>query len=405
MRSWNSGNNKRLAGIFRLCLCLVVAGIIILGAADRTTAASSAAGSLPVINVFSANPLTLKDGDSAKYMFEVSGSLDMKVVENGVMIKEIKSPANTRLKGTVMGMTTYEIRSNNSNKFETTLEATNSTGTQIKTLTLSFVTVLPPISATQSAGPKGSDNRTPLWGPQRSAPASSTSSTALSPHNESPYVPTFAACPGDCNCLTPDQAAQYGFTQKCSEQRCFSADNGVKSYCYSEPSGWFCSGGKVQPGTKAQATQAGATWYANQADAVQACQPVGWCCRGGQIAQTTQARCSLAGGDYWSTDENQVIQACQQMLGWFCSGGQVYQGSQAQAAQAGATWYANQAQALRACQQTYWCCRNGEVYQSTSPAEGCYTTQAQAVQACQRPTPTPTPTPIPKALTTTPNLK
>ena len=114
MRSWNSGNSQRLTGIFRLCLCLAVAGIIILGAADRTDAAS-ATGGLPVINVFSADPITLKDGDSATYTFEVSGSTDMKVTEDGVIIKEIKSPPNTTLKGTVKGNTTYEIRTNNIN--------------------------------------------------------------------------------------------------------------------------------------------------------------------------------------------------------------------------------------------------------------------------------------------------
>lgn len=369
-------------------------GIIIPGTAERTDAAS-AIGSPPEIKLFSAVPLILPDGGSALYTFVVSGATNLKVVEAGEIIKEINSPPDTTLNGNVRGRTTYEIRIDSINTFDTVLIAKNGSGEQKKTLTISFATLLPPQSATLV--PPVSDNqtkvRTPKWGPQSSAsPTITTSILSITTRD----APQFAKCPTNCNyCLRPDEAAARGFTQRCSEQPCYySPDNQQKWYCYSEPKGWCCKEGQagqvgqVTEATKSECAQAGGNyWSTDKNEAIQACQPAGWCCRNGQIAQTTRAECSQVGGEYWSTDKNETIQACQP-VGWFCSGGNVYQGTQAQAAQAGATWYSSQAQAAQACQPACWCCSGGKVFQTTPAAcarsgGACYSTQSQAASACR----------------------
>ncbi|MHB8085929.1 MAG: hypothetical protein ACYDHZ_08885 [Dehalococcoidia bacterium] len=393
MRSQRVGNGHRLTGIFSLSLCLALLGIIILGVTERTDAAS-VTGSLPEIKVFSAAPLTLPDGSSSLYTFVVSGATNMRVVEAGEIIKEINSPPDTTLNGTVKGRTTYEIRVDSINTFDTVLIAKNGSGEQKKTLTLSFATVLPQQSTSLAPG---SDNqtkaRTPKWGPQSStSPTIAASTLSITTRD----APQFAKCPTNCNnCLRPDEAAARGFTQRCSEQPCYySPDNQQKWYCYSEPKGWCCKegqagqAGQVVEATKSECAQAGGGyWSTDKNEAIQACQPLGWCCRNGQIAQTTRAECSQVGGQYWSTDKNETIQACQP-VGWFCSGGSLYQGTQAQAAQAGANWYATQAQAAQACQPPCWCCSGGKVYQTTQAActragGACYSTESQATAACR----------------------
>jgi hypothetical protein len=461
MRVSNFRAAYRFTSIFRLCLCIAVIGVIILVAADRTIAATSVSGSPPEIKIFSADPLTLKDGGAALYTFVVSGATDMQVTEAGAIIKSISGPSSTNLKGTVKGRTTYQIRIGNSNTFETVLVARNRSGVQKKTLTLSFETKLPSKSAAGSTGQAGSDNqtkaRTPKWGPQSLSSASFTRATT-STHN----APKFAECSSNCNyCLRPDEAAARGFTQKCSEALCYySPDNQQKWYCYSKPAtvwcchdgkvvettkekcaeaggtyyateaeavkacqqvigwycsggkvsqgtqaqarqvgaawytteaeanracmGWYCSGGNVYPGTQSQAAQAGAAWYTTQAEATKACEQACWCCTSGRYGQTTTDACAKMGGTCYST-QSRAAAGCQP-LGWFCSGSKVYQGTASQAAQAGATWYTTQADATKACvpPTTYWCCSNGQVYQTTTYTTGCYRTQAEAQQACEK---------------------
>ena len=418
MRVSNFSAVHRFNGIFRLFLCLAVTAITILGA-DASTAASSATGNPPEIKSFSADPLTLKDGGSALYTFVVSGATDTQVMEAGAIIKEIHSPLNTTLHGTARGRTTYQIRTGNINTFDTVLIARNGSGVQKKTLMLSFETKLPLVAT--SLVSSGSDNqtapRTPKWGPQSSIASAFAPSTTMARD-----APQFVKCTDTCNyCLRPDEAAERGFTQKCSEQLCYySPDNQQKWYCYSKPAtvwcckdgkviettkeqctqlggsyyateaeatrvcqqmtGWYCSAGQVYQGTQAQATQVGATWYTTQSQAAQACQ--GWCCRGGQVGQTTQSQCDQLGGDWYIT-QAQAIQACQQ-TGYCCYSGKLYQSTRTQCAQVGGAWSTSQSQASQACQPvTYWCCSNGQVYQTTTYTTGCYGTQAEAQQACQ----------------------
>jgi hypothetical protein len=425
MRVLNFRVFHQLTGISRLLLCLVVFSIIILGS-DESFAAAAPTGSPPEIRVFSAAPSTLKDGSSALYTFVVSGATNLQIIEAGAVIKTISSPASTNLNGAARGRTTYQIRTGNSNQFETLLIAKNSSGEQKKTLTLMFETKLNPAST--GLFPAGSDNktaaRTPKWGPQSSGQAPFTASSASTVSTLSNWPPQFAQCPASCNyCLRPDDAAARGFTQRCSDQPCYySPDNKQKWFCYSKPPtvwcckdgkayettkedcalaggssyateaeaikacqqvvGWYCSGGNVYQGTQAQANQAGATLYASQAEAVQVCQRLaaGYCCRDGQVGQTTQSQCAQLGGDWYAT-QSQAIQACQ-AAGYCCRDGQVGMATQGQCSQYGGTWYSTQAAASRACQPAYWCCNNGQVYQTNTYSTGCYKTLAEAQQAC-----------------------
>lgn len=388
MRPSNFREVHWFTNISRLCLCLAVVGIITFGAAESAAAASTT-GSPPVIKAFSAEPLTLKDGGSALYMFEVWDATKIQLIEAGNIIKEINGPPATNYKGKATGRTTYQIRTGGSNTFDTILLASNASGNQEKKLTLSFETKLQP--RTTSLIPPVTDDqtkaRTPKWGPQTSASAPLTPLTTSPASN---WPPQFAKCPTGCDhCLKPDEAASRGFTQKCLEQPCYySPDDQQKWYCYREPEkGWCCKDGKVGETTKEQCAQMGGTLYANQAQAMERCQPVGWCCAGGRVGEATQSQCAQLGGALYA-NQAQAIQACQP-VGWCCKDGKVYQATKEQCAQMGGiTWYATQAEAIRACQQpptTYWCCRNGQVIQTTTPGTGCYTTQAEAMRACQPP--------------------
>ncbi|MBN1374856.1 MAG: hypothetical protein JXA01_01735 [Dehalococcoidia bacterium] len=424
MRVSNFKELNHFTVIYRIFLCLAVVVITVLGA-DKSAAASSATGIPPEIKAFTADPLTLGDGESALYKFVVAGATNMQVIEAGAVIKEIHSPPGTTMRGSARGMTTYEIRTGDMNTFEAVLIAGNGSGEVKKALMLSFETRLQPGSDSQV--PPGSDNqtegRTPKWGPQSSGPAPAPYPTSLS--TASAWTPPFARCSSECNrCLRPGEAAEHGFTNRCSEQPCYySPDNQQQWYCYSEPEtiwccrdgkvtettkeqcmqtggtyyaaeaeavracqqlvGWYCSEGMVYHGSKAQAMQVGATWYSTEAEAVRACQ--GWCCKDGKVGQTNRSQCSQLGGDWFST-QIQALQACQQ-AGWCCSGGKVYQSTNTQCTQLGGTWYTTQVQAAQYCQPvTYWCCSNGQVYQTPVYTSGCYRTQAEAVKACQQTT-------------------
>jgi hypothetical protein len=421
MRAWHFSAIYKPSGLLGVCLCIAVVGSMILGTAVSDAAAT---GSPPEIRAFRADPTTLKDGDSALYSFEVWNATALQISEAGDVIRMIRSAPSSFLKGTARGRTTYQIRTGGSSSFDVVLLASSPGGRLERKLTIKFATTLP-VSSTSTV--PGSDNgttaRTPKWGPQFTStlPADQSPASTLPTVN---WPPQFAKCSSDCNyCLRPEDAAARGFTQKCSDQPCYySPDNQQKWYCYSKPAtiwcckdgkvvemtkdqcaqtggsgyateaeatracqqvvGWYCSGGNVYQGTQQQAAQAGVAWYATQAEAAKVCNPAGWCCRGGQIAQTDKTQCAQAGGN-WFTTQGEALRACQQMMiGWFCMGGNVYQGTQQQAAQAGATWYSTQAEAARACQTTYWCCSNGQVYQTTTYTSGCYKTQTEAQQAC-----------------------
>ena len=474
------------ARILRLCLCLVVVGIIISGAAEHT-AAASATGSPPDIRAFSADPLILPDGGHAVYAFEVWNATKIQVVEAGETINEYSGPPSTTSKGKASGRTTYQIRTGPGDTFEAMLIASNAGGIQRKTLTLSFATKFKPAATSQI--PPVSDNgtkaRTSKWGTQAPAPAN-LGPSALS--SLAPWPRQFAICPSGCqSCLQPSEAAAKGLTQKCLEQPCYySPDKTQYWYCYGETKGWCCKDGKVTPATRDQCATAGGSWYATEAEATRACQSSGWCCRNGQVSPSTQAQCvqSLAAaGGVWYATQAEAMNGCGQVcwcctngrygqttadacanmggtcyatqaqasercqpVGWYCVGGKVYPGTSSQAAQSGAAWYATQAEATRACAPpttcwcctngrygqttadacanmggtcyatqaqasercqppptpTYWCCSNGQVYQSRTPGTGCYATQAEAQRACIIVRP---PINIPKLNPTIPNIK
>jgi len=377
---------RSFKGILRLCMCLVVVGIIILSAGERTAAASTT-GSMPVIKVFTGDPLTLPDGGHVVYMFEVYDATKIQVIEAGEIINEYNGPPSTVNKGKAMGRTTYQIRTGDMDAFDTILRASNPSGQREQKLTISFATKseLQPASL----NPPVSDNETGKrnkWGPQTSSPVSLTSSAALPPHTGSPFVPAYAECPSGCNCLTPDQAAQYGFKQKCSEERCFSADKQVNSYCYNKTaSGWCCKDGKIASATEAQCKEAIGSWYATEAEAIKACQTC-WCCAGGRYGQTTTDACAKMYGTCYAT-QAQASERCQS--GWCCKDGKIASATEAQCKEAIGSWYATEAEAIKAC-QTCWCCAGGRYGQTTTDACAkmygtCYSTQAQASERCQPP--------------------
>jgi len=373
--------------VFRLCMCLMLVGVVIFGAADRTAAASTAA-SLPEIRAFNANPLILPDGGHAVYMFEVYDATKIQVVEAGEIINEYSGPPATTSKGQATGRTTYQIRSGSGNTFEAILIARNAGGEQKKTLTLSFETkrqpkagsLIPPVSDIATAKKKEGK-----LGPQTLVPAASIALSTLAP-----WPHQFAKCPSGCYaCLKPEDAAARGLARKCLDQPCyFSPDKQQYWYCYGEPEGWCCKDGKITPATQLQCKESAGDWYATEAEAMKACESAEcWCCTNGRYGQTTADACAKTYGTCYATQ----AQASERCLasGWFCSSGKVYQGSQSQATQAGATLYATEAEAIKACESAEcWCCTNGRYGQTTSDAcvkmgGTCYATQAQAVERCQ----------------------
>jgi hypothetical protein len=367
----------------RLCLCLVLVCLITVGAA-------ACPDGKPSIK-FKADPMVLNDGDSALYTFVVKNATEVVVIEAGDIIKQITNPSAATLKGTVQGNTTYSIRKGGSNTFTATLIARNESGEAEKTLTLSFATeaetssLIPPVS--MSARP-----RSPQWGEQYLSPPS----TKPSPPTKPQYEPNFFECPSGCPyCLTPGEAANLGFTQRCSEELCYySPDKEQKWYCYSEPEGWCCRDTQVSQATRTECTKMGGDWYASQAEAIQACQPTGWCCRDGNLYEATQAQCAQTGGAYWSANQAEAMKVCQEMATcWCCVDGKIGQVPQSQCLQMGGHCYNTQAEAARACQQTTtcWCCvggKIGQVPQSQCLQMGgaCYNTQAEAARACQQTT-------------------
>ena len=371
----------------RLCLCLV---LICLTATGATV---YAAGN-PDIKLFQADPLELEDGQAALYTFVVKNATETQLIEAGNIIKKIKNPTSATLQGTAQGMTTYAIRTGDSNTFTAVLIARNDSGDAIEEITLSFATELPPKPTSLIPPVSETKARTPLWGPQTSAPASSPSSTTSTTLPEAatvPYPPDFLKCPSSCNhCLTPDEAAGRGFTKKCSEQPCYFSPNQDRNwYCYSEPEGWCCKNTQVSQATKTQCDQVGGDWYANRTQAINACQPMCWCCRqDGMVGKVTVNECLRVG--YCYSTQAQAVHACQEMVAcWCCARGHVSQTPQAQCLQMGGNCYPTQTQAMQACQpETCWCCVNGRVFQGT-PAQcsgvggHCYNTQAEAMRACQ----------------------
>ncbi|MBN1375884.1 MAG: hypothetical protein JXA01_06995 [Dehalococcoidia bacterium] len=431
MRISKSRNIRSLTGLFAVCLCLGMVAVIILGAADSL--AASAAGSLPEIRDFDADALTVEDGGSVIYTFEVWNATSVQIKEASEILKLITAPSSTKLKGKVEGRTTYQIRVGGSNSFDAVLTAGNTAGKRMKKVTIKYASVLQEEPADAATGKPGDEQdgqaEKPRWLEQTDSTLNTASGVA-----RMGAEPNFFKCPEDCkHCLKQGDAEGRGFTQRCSEEPCYySPDDQQKWFCYSQQetvwccdegvvtettkevcirrggtyyateaeamkrcqqaaTGWYCYQGTLFQGSREQAAQVGAPWYSSQAEAARYCNPEGWCCKDGKVGQTTQSQCNQLGGG-WFSSQAEAMKACQQaQLGWYCYQGTVYQGTQSQAAQMGVAWYGTQAEALKACQQqsTCWCCSGGKVFQTTAAScaryQGtCYSTQGAATEACQQ---------------------
>jgi hypothetical protein len=341
--------------VFGMLICLVFIGLTTAGAAEPmmtnhgVSAAAATDGNPPVIQMFKAEPMELDAADSAAmYTFKVKRATNVQISEAGNDIKNISNPSGATLQGTANGLPAGAIPTDDSGKFVCTIVATNEYGTDTKALTLSLAANLIP-AGQSGATDNRTEKRTPKWLDQYSTPGTPTPSTTTR------NTPDFSKCPTSCAyCLKPGEAANLGFTQKCSDQRCYySPDNQQSWYCYSEPVGWCCNNGQVSQATKSQCTQSGGSyWSTNQSEVIQACQPMGWCCRDGNLYQATEAQCAQMGGSYWSTNQAQAMERCRQSATcWCCAGSTVYQTTQAQCAQMGGTCYATQAEATAACRQ------------------------------------------------------
>ena len=306
-------------------------------------------GSPPVIQAFSAAPMILETADaSAVYTFKVKNALNVVITEDGNTIRTIDNPTLATLNGTVTGLPASAITPDADGKFITTLVASNRGGTVQAALTLSLGTdLLPP-----SPGTGPTDNQTrprsPQWLEQYSTAVTAPSLAAT--HNQ----PNFYKCPNNCAfCLKPAEAAGMGFTQRCSDQRCYySPDDQQSWYCYSEPQGWCCANNTVSQATKSECARLNGYWSESQAEAARICQPQGWCCLNGNLYQATREQCAQMDGSYWSTSQAQTLANCRQQVAcWCCVGGKVFQTTQEQCAQYGGACYSSQREANAACYQ------------------------------------------------------
>jgi hypothetical protein len=423
-------NSKK--SLLRLCLCLVLVGVITAGAVAFTAmsstgeklptvqmcqaaplqqneagyAPSAIAGNKPSIDVFKATPMVLDTPSSAAvYTFKVKNATNVQINEAGANIKTISNPSGAALQGTATGLPASAIATDDSGKFITVLTASNDNGSDQAELTLSLSEKLLasrlPAGQSEETGNQNSKYK-PTWGPLIYHPVTPnpTTTTTL---NE----PKFFECPSDCDhCLRPDEAASQGFGQRCSEERCYySPDNQQNWYCYKPTPGWCCANGNVFQSIKGECNKMGGFWSTSQAEALQACQPKGFCCVNGQVYYPyTESQCAQMGGSYWSTNQAQVMERCQPETCWCCLpyggtstyvvGGTVRQMPAAQCIQQGGTCYATEAQAIEHCRQspTCWCCAYGKVYQSTQAqcaqsGGTCYSSYEQAQQYCRQSTP------------------
>jgi len=390
MRKQYFGIHSLLKGGAILCLCLVLAGAIVSTSFEGTAGAASK-GPLPEIKSFTADPMTLKDTESAVYKFEVSGATSLELVEAGSLLKLISGPPDATIKGSVRGMTPNQFRTGDSKEFNAVLRAGNGNGTTSKMLTLTYATVrqpkLEPSTGQTGAVENKTDSRVPKWLPQFSSPVSLTPSTAYS---ASTWPPPFATCPGDCKkCLRPDQATALGLSQKCLEQPCYySPDKQQNWYCYKPGAGWCCKNGKYSQATKEECSKAGGAWYATEAEVIKACQPAtGWFCSGGKVYQGSPAQAAQVGA-YLYTTEAEATKACGQQ-GYCCQNGRLTSATQTTCKEAGGTFYTDPNAAGQACQQQGYCCQNGRLTSATQTtckdAGGIfYTDPNVAGQACQQ---------------------
>jgi hypothetical protein len=231
-------NSKK--SLLRLCLCLVLVGVITAGAVAFTAmsstgeklptvqmcqaaplqqneagyAPSAIAGNKPSIDVFKATPMVLDTPSSAAvYTFKVKNATNVQINEAGANIKTISNPSGAALQGTATGLPASAIATDDSGKFITVLTASNDNGSDQAELTLSLSEKLLasrlPAGQSEETGNQNSKYK-PTWGPLIYHPVTPnpTTTTTL---NE----PKFFECPSDCDhCLRPDEAASQGFAQR-----------------------------------------------------------------------------------------------------------------------------------------------------------------------------------------------
>ncbi len=305
-----------------------------------------------MIQVFKVDPALLDTATSfAVYTFKVKWATDVQMNEADVNIKSISNPSGAVLQGTSNGNPASSISTDENGQFMCTIMATNPTGSVQAELQLSLAKELLPESPPVGTAGNQTENKS-RWLEQRGIqtripPVSSTTN---------PTEPDFFECPESCKyCLQTGDAARLGFTQRCSDQRCFyDTKNSQSWYCYSEPEGWCCANQQVNKMTRSECARLQGYWSVNQYEAQDACQPRGYCCISGQIYYpVTESDCRLKGGSYWSTSQAQTAAYCQQQQTcWCCAKGQVFETTQDRCITAGGACYSSQSQAAAACYQT-----------------------------------------------------
>jgi hypothetical protein len=333
-----------------LCLCLVLVGIMISGAAG----CDQQGVLLPGIGYFKASPQKLEYGQATNYMIKVNNAEEILLYEAGVLIANWNGPpSGTHThKITFTGMPSNAIPTEDGN-FKALLVISNEKGKLEKELMLSVASPSPPAAAKPEAPDNETGDNKSYWLGERFLPIPPHESpTSAIPATE--YPPQFADCPPGCNyCLKPDEAAELGLKQKCSDELCYySPDQEEKFYCYKEPEGWCCvggHGGQVIQATKTECEKDGGDWYADQSLAMQACEETCWCCRhqDGAVGNVTVDECLRVGSCY--ATQYQAMQACQEMMCWCCADGNVVHTTEIQCLQMGGCCHDTQAEANEAC--------------------------------------------------------
>jgi hypothetical protein len=378
---WTRSRNS----VFGLCLCLVLLGLIAVGAAesimpnDVYSAQSPTAGAPPVIQIFKADPMVLNPDDAAMYSFVVRRATHVQVIEAGNSIRDITNPSGATIKGTAKGLLASALQTADSNTFTAVLLASNESGSDKAALTLSFATELP---STGEAG--ATDNQTgprsPKWLAQYS------SQLALKRSSASGSEPNFFKCPSDCDyCLKPEEAKSQGMGERCSAERCYySPDDQQNWYCFKPSPGWCCNNQNVSQATKDECTKMGGAWFLNQSEALDRCQPLGYCCKDGNIFQATRSDCAQSAGTYYA-DPVEAKERCQP-IGYCCKDGNIFQATKSQCAQSGGTYYADAVEAKERCQPIGYCCKDGNIFEATKSqcAQSGGTYYADPVEAKER---------------------
>jgi hypothetical protein len=345
---------------------------------------------MPEIQVFKATPMMLDTPTTnAVYTFKVKNASKVQITEAGNNIKNISNPSLATLQGTATGLPASVITVDSSGDFIAIITASNNVDSVNSELTLSFSEKLleSRMSSDQTtSSDNGTEPRSPKWLEQY---PSSLVSSSKAPTSGS--EPVFYKCPDNCkNCLEPGDAKKQGYSERCSEERCYYSPDGQRSwYCYKPVPGWCCVNGNVIQSTKDECNKMSGYWYLTQADALERCQPLGYCCKDGQIYVGTETKCFQIGGTFYLNQEEAILR-CQQTC-WCCANNKVFQAIQSQCVQLGGICYSSQSQAMQYCQteESCWCCAYGKVFQTTQAqcvksGGQCFSSYDLAAQYCRK---------------------